>query len=662
MQKAMIQKSDYSIKYASTPAATHANGNIVIPGGTSAALSQTANIGCQRNADAGVVITPDPSGIVIKTRLMAKQNHFSFGSDDSDSDDHYIPRSLSSIYAVSQSNAGGTKSPESSDNQGKDDTKVFLNICTHPLIAVPGQRKGLDEQTGKEIDGWRLPMALGDLRPCYDKTGNAVIVADCILNPGVVREMNSDSNHYQFVCDLVVQSASRKFGQAWLGGRELDRRFKLPKIKYVGYVDETTGIPIIPKGIESQSGLNRMSGQKAAVAKQRVKGDGGKSPIIEEVECSTGFDKKVSTSNTNNSTLKLLKCGQVDPKAEAVKTKIRIELFICNGDQTRTPLFDFLRMAAVQKGIVPQGQPSSTLRAIIKSPELKSCKENETLHESQRLKAPIAFRIASFDQTSAFPSLNGVKENEYKIGSELDCWSVVATCSIGSNKPLTNVDMPRVDLSAFLLILSTQESRTECILPFPVDTRKASTTYDPETGVVETCMPLLQKSLQIEDGPDPGTRPWELQNALGGDTSNSAAINDRTSTNDSALYNKKRPDGPSADTMYGSYFVADEIDDEDVDDLQPLPEDAFHSQDVVSRHLLQQQEEERRERVAKNDHGRDGADVEYINVDDFRRKHRTDESKEDDNSCTLEKAQRVMKDSLQNRGSSMCGDIVLGLV
>ena len=47
--------------------------------------------------------------------------------------------------------------------------------------------------------------------------------------------------------------------------------------------------------------------------------------------------------------------------------------------------------------------------------------------------------------------------------------------------------------------------------------------------------------------------------------------------------------------------------------MQTLPEDAFHAQDVLSRHILQQQENECNARREKNDHiGREGADVEYI--------------------------------------------------
>ena len=312
----MIPQSDYSINYSP---AGGPDGNIVIPG-TSPDNANTNN--SQPEEGEGVVITPDPSGIVIKTRLT-KQTHFSFG-DDGQSNDSYVPPSLSSIYANSQNSSVNVSDSADTHNNNKEETKVFLNICTHPLISVPGQRKGLDEQTGKEIDGWRLPMSVGELRPCYDKMGNAAIVADCILNPRVVREMNSDSNHFHFVCDLVVQCASRKFGRTWFGGLELDRRFKLPKMKYAGYVDEATGLPI---GMPNEQNDGMTVQQKAVVAKQRVKGHGGKSLMIEEVEsCPSSADARSGQEGTASLT------ADDDAKASRVNSGagFRIELFICN--------------------------------------------------------------------------------------------------------------------------------------------------------------------------------------------------------------------------------------------------------------------------------------------------------------------------------------------
>ena len=196
-----------------------------IDDGSSIVVPSTAAIGGRED---GVVITPDPSGIVIKTRLMKKkglgeEGRSTFLDDDGpgENDHAYVPPSLLSGIC----DGGVERSCEGGDD-GRT-AKVFLNVCTHPLIARPGQRRGLDDRTGVEVDGWRLPMSMGDLRPCIGRMGDAAVVSDCVLNPDVVDEMNADPRRLHFVCDLVVRCASRKFGREWFGGRDLDRRFKV---------------------------------------------------------------------------------------------------------------------------------------------------------------------------------------------------------------------------------------------------------------------------------------------------------------------------------------------------------------------------------------------------------------------------------------------------
>lgn len=223
--------------------------SIVVPGGgifPSSRRSTARSVGGAGigGGEDGVVITPNPSGIVIKTRLMknkgrgGEEEGISTFFDDGVSEDddrgahHYIPPSLLSgicdgVVGESVSGGGGE------DNGGGIMTKVFLNVCTHPLIARPGQRRGLDDRTGDEVDGWRIPMSMGDLRPCIDKFGEAAIVSDCVLNPEIVDEMNDDPKRLHFVCDLIVRCASRKFGRDWFGRRDLDRRFKVSAVRYL---------------------------------------------------------------------------------------------------------------------------------------------------------------------------------------------------------------------------------------------------------------------------------------------------------------------------------------------------------------------------------------------------------------------------------------------
>ena len=675
----MLAQTNYYIN--DTPSSSSLVGSsgginsIVIPGQSSTSKTSTPSLSLSaknqdhNEDDDGVVITPDPSSIVIKTRLTKENQgpgHFAFDNSNDNIDyDSYVPTSLSSIYSTST--AGEDKNTNNDKN-----TKVFLNICTHPLIATPGKRKGLDEQTGTEVDGWRLPMSMGELRPCYDKGGNAAIVADCILNPSIVREMNVDSNYLHFVCDVVIQCACRKFGY------EFDRRFKLPKMKYAGYVDETTNLPILPESMMMIDGTMTAgtdgSSQKAVVAKQRIKGHGGNKSMIEEVESISDHHHPKSNIDSFN--------DKESSREEMSKAEFHIELFIGDDNQKSfMPLFDFLISSANDDNdIVPQGQPSTTLREMIKSPKLKPCgdkneKRRMMFHESQMLATPLPFDIKRLLHSSSTQLPCSFDAVENSTCSE---WRITAKCSIinSSNTP-TSINLlkatPTVDLSAFLLVVSTNNGvKTECILPFPVDTHKTNTTYNPTTGLLEVQMPLLENALNIDAGPDPGTKQWELRRALGISKSGSAVHVDGkkedTGENESSSNESTRE-------VFGSYFLGGvntngNNDSSDIDDDTegPLPEDAFHSQDVLSRHLLQQQEEERKACSNAKDshsHSRDGADIEYINVDDFRPTKNESDVEECKSSSTLKMAQSVMKDNLQNCGTIDLGsnnDLVLGLV
>ena len=549
----MTSDDNYSINYT-PPIAGEGdksnNNNIIIPGssGASSSLQQSST---SNKDDEGIVITPDPSGIVIKTRLVKENQGHHFGNDNVN--ESYVPASLASITS--------TDTTTSSTNDGNkiDEVKIFLNIVSHPIIDKPAQRSGLDDETGKEVSGWRLPTSMGELRPTFDKGGNAAFAADCILNPEVVRRMNTDSSHFQFVCDLVIQCASRKFGAT------LDRRFKTPRMKYAGYIDELTSLPIMPE-------VDGSTTQKPTVAKQRVKGR--KSAIIEEVESSSS----VSAESSKKSLIS-------EVSSTTTQAEFHIELFIVgNGDDSKCmPLLDFLKLVADQDDLVPQGQPSTTLREMIRSPKLKDDNKDSTLHESQLLVTPMPVDIMTLSQSSSDLSwLEG------------GC-SIIAKCSIQQSNSPTHLEdtPPAVELSAFLLVLSAQDVKTECSLPFPVDTRQASKTYKQETGVVEVQVPLLQ--MNVNDGPDIGTQQWEIQNAFGGGGDRKKCVKEETSTQDVST---------------SSYQNTN--DDDGFDESQPLAEDAFHAQDILSTHNLRLQEEERESRSSSSRQGREGADVEYI--------------------------------------------------
>eukprot|EP00984_Skeletonema_dohrnii_P023728 scaffold12816_cov126-Skeletonema_dohrnii-CCMP3373.AAC.7 len=563
---------DYSVNYSSSSSRTD---DILLPGQQPTRHDEE---------DEGVVITPTPTQIVIKTRLVKqKHNPFAASNDQCNDPSTYVPPSLSNISATPQ-------------NQ---ETKVFINVCTHSIIALPSQRKTLDEN-GKQIDGWRLPMSMGDLRPFYDKGGNACIAADCIMNPKIVADMRADpNNHFHFVCDLIIQCAERKFQHSRFGGRALGRSFKLPKMKYAAYVDERTNLSILPKAVEELRGslegsIPDVVPPRPVVAKQRVKGSGGKAAIIEEIEC-TEADSK-------------------EPPPQL--SQVRIELFVTTEqNKEMVPLFDFLRETADMDASLNE-QPLRTLREMIKSPQLKPCEE-ENLSKSQLLKIPLPLK---------------------------DCQAkaIIAKCSFQSG--LSQSDLPAINVSAFLLTMSKTEmnSATECVLPFAVDTHQISARYETKSGMFELRMPLLQSALDFEQHADPGTRQWEIQNAF------------RMKSSDN------KPKKVCDDDSSGSPYLEDDFgrNDDSNEDKDILPEDAFHSRDIMSRHLLQKQEEMQKSQQQKSVRGREGADTEYIHVDDFKPggKHH---GKKDVRDPMLQQAEKVLKQHIPCQNS---GNLAFGLV
>ncbi|KAL7543564.1 hypothetical protein ACHAXR_012873 [Thalassiosira sp. AJA248-18] len=78
-------------------------------------------------------------------------------------------------------------------------------------------------------------------------------------------------------------------------------------------------------------------------------------------------------------------------------------------------------------------------------------------------------------------------------------------------------------------------------------------------------MTLLQPVLHVEGGPDPGTRPWELQNALGGGKISGATYG-KGNKRESAICNKTDDSSQNRD---GSCYLDSEIDDEGAETCSP---------------------------------------------------------------------------------------------
>ena len=591
------KQHEYAINYQSA-VSTNNDGGILLPGNIQPRPSET-----EASDEKGLVIAPEPS-IVIKTKLQRNDSN---------------GPSLSSVLNISSS-SNDTSSPITGE------TKVFLNICMHDLISLPTKRKTIDQESGEEVEGWHLPMSMGELRPCFDKHGNAAIVADCIMNPSVVKDMHHDSNHFHFVSDLVIQCANRKFSRACFEGLELDKRYKVPKMKYAGYVDEKSGLPTDTR--ICQAGI----GVKPVVAKQRVKGNGRSKPIIQEIDSAP----KVTPVSS---------CDTIAPKIRPQQqlSLIPIELFVEVDCKRCVPLQDFLHEAAKE---VIEG----ALQMKIKCPERKHAPLDESssfgLHSSQLIKAPLPYCFSSSQAIASSASFAPT--------------NIVARCRNAT------ADLA-VEVSAFMLVLSSlAHSRTECVLPFPINTQKTKCTFDAATGALEVQMPLLRDALCVQEGPDPGTKQWELANAF------SRATDTET---DSESREGKEANASTVNTSEFSHLFQENEDCDSVDDDQELPEDVFHSQDALSRHYLQQQQEE--QNAKNNNHeelmaSHDGEKAELIDIKDFRPGGKyfeqdlieQPEKKDSLDDAILKKAKDVFKQSLDENGltSFMDSNLDFGLV
>ena len=81
-----------------------------------------------------------------------------------------------------------------------------------------------------------IPMSVGAGRKAEDKSGVECMVYDIIVNPDVVAEASSDKSgkYRDFVCQLGMQCIEQKYQLT------LDRRYKLPKLQYLGEPEAQT--------------------------------------------------------------------------------------------------------------------------------------------------------------------------------------------------------------------------------------------------------------------------------------------------------------------------------------------------------------------------------------------------------------------------------------
>lgn len=152
--------------------------------------------------------------------------------------------------------------------KNRENVKVFINICYNDMIEKQSKKKKLDE-TGKEIEGLNLPLSMGSMRTCNDKAENACIVVDAIVNTSIRDDISNDKSgcHRDVVCQVLINC----FDQKYPTHAPLDRRYKLPKMSYFGFVDKRDG------------SVTRKQNEYSELCKQMVK-DTRLIPKIEEIQ------------------------------------------------------------------------------------------------------------------------------------------------------------------------------------------------------------------------------------------------------------------------------------------------------------------------------------------------------------------------------------------
>lgn len=102
-------------------------------------------------------------------------------------------------------------------------------MAEHEAIDAPAMKKKLDEN-GEEVEGMNIPMSVGAPVWSEDKKGAKCVIYDIIVNPIVITEATADKTgkYRDFICQLGMQYLEQKYKE------ELDKRYKLPKLKYMG--------------------------------------------------------------------------------------------------------------------------------------------------------------------------------------------------------------------------------------------------------------------------------------------------------------------------------------------------------------------------------------------------------------------------------------------
>ena len=431
--------------------------------------------------------------------------------------------------------------------------KIFINVCSSDAVAEPQNKIKLDND-GNEVSGLNVPIAVGTTRICKDHAGCISIAVDCIVHPVVVQKVQLDASgeYRDFVCQLVIHYVEQKFPDI----ASIDKKYKLPRLKYQGYVDRVTGDVVAQNHVD------------AVVVTQWVR-DIRSQPKIEEI--SKPIRKENYNSHLKNNVLE----SQENYASKRV-FRARIELYVELTDKTLSPILDFLQERFRRVDVCEKDGKETPLDYLTPKTVLFEIPENneENLHNSQLFKEPF---LADPPDDIEHMVIHVCLSREAVSSAVIQLSAGI--CKISADGFIT----------------------TTVVLPFWVNTKSATCIRSsPETsGLLVVRIQLCRNSLMC-DTPDPGSRPWMLTEAL----KNGSNVDSTRTAGSGARRSFIGPLMPQNDPIF------DELVHECADDMQlELPEDKFHAQDMTSRYMLEMQEKGREAKSAKADANKSNVEV-----------------------------------------------------
>ena len=497
------------------------------------------NIGGKKAEQKGIYITPLP-GFVIKTRNM-----------------------------TAESGANAAKVPRRSaldDDEDEKGQKVFINICVHEEIGAPGVKKRLDEN-GEEVEGMNIPMSVGAGRTGSDKSGSACLVYDIIVNQKVLDEAADDKSgkYRDFVCQLGMQCLEQKYSL------QLDRRYKLPKLKY------------------------QYPNKDGEVDKQYIK-DRKSSPQIEEVEADSAAASKAAQNRLK------VKQEQAKAMAEAAKlaeVKLPYRFVWVQGEGWEEEGVDGPEagLPSLSEAITRQGNEYS-------EPVLR-------LPEGEYAQYRLAFRAEVGGAQCLQAADVVVKASPYRL----------------------TVKVPRYKLVSVYVPFSIEAGRVQChlrrrpgftglidlMVVLPLDPSDWSSAADP--GSKQWLMEAALKADEVQGEPSASASPYtDLDEA--GDGKHVKKNNGEDDVEKSAadIYHLKARAASGGGQRKGEDMGILHQEEEEIE----LPEDRFHRADASSSYYISQREQAVKDKWDKADKEREerknnpDPNVEYIDMDDFQ--------------------------------------------